>query len=102
MRLDDLPRSDNFEEPGDVELALQTASAIGERPVAAAGTGLCRAGRFHPRFLTTTHSVVHHRPQIGGDDELRYLCERPAMIPVTNVQEPGTWRDKNKIIASTQ
>jgi hypothetical protein len=45
-----------FIEPGDVEAAMQTASAIGPR--------LCRSGCIHPRHVGAAHTLVHDGPEI--------------------------------------
>ena len=57
-----------FIEPGDVEAALQTASAIGDDRLQRRTQGLRGARRIHPRHLGTTRPVVYDRIEIrsGG------------------------------------
>ena len=54
-----------FIEPGDVEAAMQTSSAIGDDRAAAAKSGLCRTRCLHPRLLGTAHALVHGRIEVG-------------------------------------
>ena len=53
-----------FIEPGDVEAALQTASAIGDDRLQRRTQGLRGARRIHPRHLGTTRPVVYDRLEI--------------------------------------
>ena len=56
-----------FIEPGDVEAAMQTASAIGDDRLAATEPGLYRARRLHAWDLGTAHALVHDWTEVRAD-----------------------------------
>ena len=61
-----------FIEPGDVEAAMQTASAIGDDRLQRRRR-ICRSRCFHPWLVGTTHALVHDRAEIGAGFKLRYV-----------------------------
>ena len=68
-----------FIEPGDVEAAMQTASAIGDDRLQRAESRLCGARRFHPWLVRTTHALVHDRAAVGAGCKLQYLTGGAAL-----------------------
>ena len=57
-------RSDSaqsFLDPGDIDAALQTASAIGDDTLQRQRARPRRAGRVHPRLGRAAQALVHHR-----------------------------------------
>ena len=50
------------------------------RPAAAAGAGLRRAGRFHPRQLGAAGALVSAGPELGRSPQLQHLRHRRAVI----------------------
>ena len=62
-----------FLEPGDVEAALQTASAIGDDRLHRRSQGYCGARRLHARLIPAARALVWYRAQAGGDRKLRHV-----------------------------
>ena len=56
-------QKNNFLDPGDVDQALQTASAIGDDRLQRETQGVRGARRVHPRDFSTTQAMVHERFQ---------------------------------------
>ena len=69
-------------EPGDVEAALQTASAIGDDRLQKQRAGLRRAGRLHPRHVGAAPALVHHRLEAGQGVGLRHFRGGGAALVV--------------------
>ena len=70
----------NFLEAGDVDQALQTASAIGDDRLQKRGAGLCGARQLHPRLFGAAQTLVperlHGRPGLG----LRHAVGQNALV----------------------
>ena len=54
-------QKNNFLDPGDVDQALQTASAIGDDRLQKETSGVRRTRRVHPRHVRTAQALVHER-----------------------------------------
>jgi predicted metalloprotease len=62
-----------FIEPGDVESALQTASAIGDDRLQRQTQGYVVPDAFHPWYFGSTRPLVHDRLEKWKGRELRYV-----------------------------
>jgi predicted metalloprotease len=62
-----------FIEPGDVEAALQTASAIGDDRLQRRTQGYVVPGRFYPRYFGAANALVHDRLENWTGRELRHV-----------------------------
>ena len=77
-----------FLENGDVDAALQTASAIGDDTLQKRARGYAVPELLHPRHLGRAQALVLARPAIGPAFGLRYLLGEPALA-VARAPAPG-------------
>ena len=62
-----------FLEPGDIDAALQTATAIGDDTLQRQATGPRGAGFVHPRLRRAAQAVVHDRLPAGHGAGLQHV-----------------------------
>ena len=70
----------NFLDPGDVDQALQTASAIGDDRLQKESQGVRRTRRVHTRHFCAAQAMVHERFQFRRALGLRYVLGAVAVV----------------------
>ena len=73
-------QKNNFLDPGDVDQALQTASAIGDDRLQKESQGLRRTGCVHTRHFCAAQAMVHERVQFRRAFGLRYVLGAVAVV----------------------
>ena len=75
-----------FLDPGDIEAALQTASAIGDDRLQQQTQGRVVPDSFHPRLVGAASALVQDRLRHGQDRLLQYVCAgRAALTEMTGI-----------------
>ena len=83
-----------FIEPGDVEAAMQTASAIGDDRLQAQAQGYVVPDVLTPRHFSTTHALVHDCSEVRRPVQLQHVSQRRAVswlqATLRNAALPGS------------
>ncbi len=70
-----------FIDPGDIDQALQTASAIGDDRLQKQAQGYVMPDSFHSRLVGTAQALVHDRLREGHGRRLQHLQRGATLMP---------------------
>ena len=77
----------DFLEPGDIDAALQTASAIGDDTLQRKAHGQGGAGFVHPRLRRAAQAMVHDRLPAGHGAVLQHVWRGGAVARVARAPD---------------